>query len=54
MVMGRGSGRGKVLCSSVKYWLRILQMAKELLERERYEWQINNSKSESWANKLKE
>jgi hypothetical protein len=29
-------------------------MEKEKLERECYEWQINNSKIESWEKKLKE
>jgi hypothetical protein len=34
---GRGSRRGKVLSSLVKYWLRILQMVKEELVREFYD-----------------
>jgi hypothetical protein len=44
---------GKVLCLAVKFSLRILQMDKEVLLRECYEWQINNSKFKISAKNLK-
>jgi hypothetical protein len=50
--LGRNSRRGKVLCLTVKYWLRTLQMDKEELVRVCYEWQINNLEFDSWARKL--
>jgi hypothetical protein len=36
--LGRDSRRGKVLCLTMKYWLRILRMEKEELVKGCYEW----------------
>jgi hypothetical protein len=51
--LGRNSRRGKVLCTTVMYWIRITHMDTSDLIREYYKWQINNLKAEGWARKLK-
>jgi hypothetical protein len=50
--LGRDSRRGKVMCTLVKYWQRILQMDKDDLVRVCYDWQINNAQYDGWAKKL--
>jgi hypothetical protein len=52
--LGRDSRRGKVLCMTVKYWIRLLSMDSEETARVCYEWQLNNLKVDGWARKLKE
>jgi hypothetical protein len=39
---GRDRRRGKVMSTMVKYWQRILQVDKEELVKECYDWQIKN------------
>jgi hypothetical protein len=50
----RDGRRGKVLCTIVKYWIRLLSMDCEEIVRVCYEWQINNLKADGWVRKLKE
>jgi hypothetical protein len=38
--LGRNSRRGKVLFTTLKYWIRIVHMDMQDLIRECYEWQI--------------
>jgi hypothetical protein len=50
--LGRDSRWGKVLCTIVKYWLRLLSMDCEEVARVCYEWQTNNLKADGWVRKL--
>jgi hypothetical protein len=52
--LGGDSRRGKVLCTIVKYWIRLLSMDCEEVARVCYEWQTNNLKADGWVRKLKE
>ena len=51
--LGRESSRGKVLCTIVKYWYRILFMEGDELLKCCHEWQTGNLKYGNWAMSLR-
>jgi hypothetical protein len=47
--LGRDRRRGKIISLTLKYWQRILRMDNQELVKKCYDWQKDNTKSDSCA-----